>query len=65
MVSVTYRETAPARDVSPKSPKRKNILRVIFEVMLEARQLQAEMEMRRHRHLLPLHVEQARRSDAK
>lgn len=66
MVSITYREAdAPAGEnkcgdfAQPVRPARKKILRVIFETIMEAQQMHADMEIRRYRHLLPREYEWA------
>ena len=50
MAAITYganAKTAPAEKVV-KAPKRQNIFRLLLEAFIEARQMQAEAEIRRH-----------------
>jgi hypothetical protein len=51
MTAITFGKTAvqaPAAATAATGPKRPNIFRLLFEAFIEARQLQAEMEIRRH-----------------
>jgi hypothetical protein len=60
MAAITYGANSSAAKTAtgPKAaPKRKNIFRLLFEAFIEARQLQAEMEIRRYYgHRLPAQI---------
>jgi hypothetical protein len=48
MTAVTYGASAPAATVAAKvAPKRPGFFRLMFEAFVEARELQAEMMLRR------------------
>ena len=48
MAAITY--GAPAKTEAAAAPKRPNIFRLLLEAFIEARQMQAEAELRRHYH---------------
>ena len=51
MTAITYgatAKTAPAEKTVKTAVKRQNIFRILFDAFIEARQMQAEAEIRRH-----------------
>ena len=51
MAAITYGANAKTASVTApaeKAPKRQNFFRMLFEAFIEARQMQAEAEIRRH-----------------
>jgi hypothetical protein len=50
MAAITYGANAKTTPVAPVAPaaKRQNIFRLLLEAFIEARQMQAEAEIRRH-----------------